>query len=272
MQLTVSSHWLKENINNPDLIILDATLPNQRAKQPKAIQEVQIKGARFFNLKQKFSDLSNEFPTAFPSAKQFEEEAQLLGINESSTVIVYDANGIYSSARVWWLFKAMGHKNVSVLDGGLPDWLANDFPSEPLNLKVIQTKGNFQTKQNLTIVKRFKDVFNNVETQNELIIDVRSSDRFNCLVPEPREGLRMGTIPNSVNIPYTDVLKNGKFKSDIELKSIFSFLHKENRKLVFSCGSGITACIVMLAAQKILKNNLAVYDGSWTEWGALISW
>ena len=178
---------------------------------------------------------------------------------------------MYSSARVWWLFKAMGHKNVAVLNGGLPDWVSKNMPTEPLNLKSQFTEGNFKANLNLDIVRRFKDVFKNVSSQDEFIVDVRSADRFNCLVPEPREGLRMGTIPNSINIPYTDVLENGKIKSDKELEAIFNSLTKEKRKIVFSCGSGLTACIVMLAAQKVLKNNLAVYDGSWTEWGDLVA-
>ncbi len=270
MQSIVSSIWLNENLNNPNIIILDATLPNQRAKQLESVRNLQIKGARFFDIKLKFSDLDNEFPTAFPSTKQFENEAQLLGINKSSLIIVYDANGMYSAARVWWLFNAMGHKNIAVLDGGLPDWLSNGFASEQLDLKKTYHKGNFKAQENLHIVRKFNDVFNNTKTQQELVIDVRSSERYNCLVPEPREGLRMGTIPHSINIPYTNVLNNGKFKSKEELKNIFSALNKEKRNLVFSCGSGITACIVMLAAKQILDHNLAVYDGSWTEWGALV--
>ena len=270
MDSLISAQWLNNNLNNKDLIILDATLTNQRAKQPETIQKIQIKGARYFGLKEKFSDLSDKFPTAFPPIEQFEKEAQLLGINESSTIVVYDANGIYSCVRVWWLFKCMGHQNVAVLDGGLPEWYSKEFPVEPLNLESNFSKGNFKVNLNKQLVRKFNDVFNNVDTQKELVIDVRSSDRYNCLVPEPKEGLRTGTIPKSINIPYTDVLNNGKFKPETELKPIFEHLLNENRTIVFSCGSGITACVVLLAAQKVLKNNLAVYDGSWTEWGTLV--
>ena len=270
MESLVSSDWLKENINNPNIIILDATLVNQRAKQPETIKNIQIKGARYFDLKFKFSDVSNDFPTAFPEVEQFEKEAQLLGINDTSIIVVYDANGTYSCARVWWLFKCMGHKNVAVLNGGLPNWVTNQYPTEALNLDNLFTKGNFKVNTNFKLVRKFKDVFNNVESKNELIVDVRAANRYNCLVPEPKEGLRMGTIPDSYNIPYTDVLENGKFKTENHLKTIFEPLFKENRNIVFSCGSGITACIVLLAAQKVLKNELAVYDGSWTEWGTLV--
>ena len=271
MESIVSAKWLHENLNDPEMIILDATLHNQRSKQPKAIQKLQLLGARFFDIKQKFSDLSNEFPTAYPSIIKFEKEAQNLGINQSSKIVLYDANGIYSSARAYWLFKSMGHKNVAVLDGGLPEWIKNQFPTEALNLENTYHKGNFTVNHNGDSVRKFNNMFKNLETQAELVIDVRSADRYNCLVPEPREGLRMGTIPNSINIPYTNVLENGKFKSDSELDIIFKPLVKENRKLVFSCGSGITACVAMLAAQKVITNDLAVYDGSWTEWGALVT-
>ena len=270
MQSLVSAQWLNNNLNNTDIIILDATLVNQRAKQPETIKNSQIKGARYFGLKEKFSDLSDDFPTAFPPINQFATEAQLLGINSTSTIVVYDANGIYSCVRVWWLFKCMGHENVAVLDGGLPDWIANEFPTEALNLEATFPKGNFKVNTNLDLVRKFKDVFNNLDTQKELVVDVRSSDRYNCLVPEPKEGLRTGTIPNSINIPYTDVLENGKYKSDNHLKTIFEPLEKESRNIVFSCGSGITACVVLLAAQKVIQNNLSVYDGSWTEWGSLV--
>lgn len=270
MQSIVSVTWLHENLNDPDIIILDASLSNQRAKQPETIKGLQIPGARYFDIKQKFSDLSNEFPSAYPPLTQFEKEAQNLGINHSSKIVVYDANGIYSSARVWWLFKSMGHQNVAVLDGGLPDWIANNFDTETLNLETTYPKGDFIIHHDADLVRRFQDIFDNLKTQEELVIDVRSADRYNCLVPEPREGLRMGTIPNSINIPYTEVLENGKFKPDETLQTIFQPLIQESRGLVFSCGSGITACVAMLAAQRVLDQNLAVYDGSWTEWGDLV--
>ena len=141
MESTVSAQWLNSQLTNPNIVILDATLHNQRSKQPDGLQSIQITGARFFDIKQKFSDVTNEFPSAYPPVEQFEKEAQLLGINSNSNIVVYDANGMYSSARVWWLFKSMGHQNVSVLDGGLPNWIAHSFPTEALNLKTSFSKG-----------------------------------------------------------------------------------------------------------------------------------
>jgi len=265
-QSIVSVAWLKSKLDDENLVILDGTLPNQLAKQVLAIQEIQIKKARFFDLKNKFSDTTNQFPSAFPSAFQFENEAQKLGINSNSIIVVYDANGIYSSPRVWWLFKSMGHQEVYVLDGGLPEWMKHDFPTET-KLEKEYTKGNFKAKLNSDILRKFDDIVENVTTQEELVIDVRSEERFNGEVPEPRAGLRSGTIENSINLPYTKVLHKGKFQDKENLKQVFKSLENEERKLVFSCGLGITACIVYLASEMILANTKAVYDGSWTEWG-----
>ncbi|WP_299779296.1 sulfurtransferase [uncultured Formosa sp.] len=262
----ISAEWLNDKLNTENLVILDCTLKNQLAKLPSEIQDVQIKNTRFFDLKFKFSDITNEFPTAYPSKSQFEEEAQNLGINNESIIVVYDANGIYSSPRVWWLFRSMGHQNVYVLDGGLPEWIKQNFPIEVKEEKAY-TKGNFQANLDLTMVRKFDAVFNNLSTQKELIIDVRSEDRFNGLAEEPRAGLRSGQIKNSINIPYTKVLNNGMFESEKNRTQIFKDLTHENRPVVFSCGSGITACIMYLASEGLLKNKKAVYDGSWTEWG-----
>lgn len=263
----VSVHWLMKNRSDENIIILDCTLPNQLAKMPITIQSIQIENARFFDIKRKFSDTSNEFPTAYPSKDQFEKECQNLGINNESRIVVYDANGIYSSPRVWWLFKSMGHENVFVLNGGLPEWIHNDFPVEKKNNQFF-SKGNFTANSNPHLVRKFEDIFSNLDSKNELIIDVRSKDRFEGIVPEPREGLRSGKIPNSINFPYLQVLKNGKFKDRDALVEIFKPLASIKQPMVFSCGSGITACVVLLASETILKNHKAVYDGSWTEWGA----
>ncbi|MDW5289925.1 sulfurtransferase [Formosa sp. PL04] len=262
----VTVEWLNSHLSTENLVILDCTLKNQLLKQPVEIQDIQIPNARFFDLKFKFSDLTNAFPTAYPEKAQFEKEAQNLGINNDSIIVVYDANGIYSSPRVWWLFKSMGHKAVYVLDGGLPEWIKKDFPSEKKSTKDY-LKGDFQAKLDPVMVRKFDAIFNNLSSKKELIIDVRSEDRFNGLSEEPREGLRSGNIENSINLPYTKVLKDGKFETEENIKQLFNFLEEEHRNVVFSCGSGITACVVYLATEGILKNAKAVYDGSWTEWG-----
>lgn len=263
----VSAEWLHNKLDHKNLVILDCTLKNQLLKQPVEIQNLRIKNARFFDVKHKFSDTKDEFPTAYPSALQFEHEAQELGINKDSIIVVYDANGIYSSPRVWWLFTSMGHQQVYVLDGGLPEWIKQQYHTEVKTPQAL-AKGNFKAHQNKDIVRKFNDMYNNVTTNKELVVDVRSKDRFDGKTAEPKEGLRSGRIPKSINIPYTLVLKDGKFQNPTYLKTLFEPLQNETQNLVFSCGSGITACVVYLASQSILTKPKAVYDGSWTEWGA----
>lgn len=262
----VSVEWLNSKLKDKNLIILDGTLKNQLEKCSPKIQDIQIRNARFFDLKNKFSDTQNEFPTAYPSITQFETESQKLGINNESVIVVYDTNGIYSSPRVWWLFKSMGHQEVYVLNGGFPEWLKNNYETEKKSNKEY-LKGNFQAKPSKNIVRKFDDIMNNISSKKELVIDVRSKDRFEGIVPEPKQGLRSGKILNSINLPYTKVLNNGKLHNEKHLKSLFKFLKDEKKNIVFSCGSGITACVVYLATESILTNSKAVYDGSWTEWG-----
>ena len=263
----VTSQWLKDNFNNPNLIILDASQDSNKAGLVSDVTSIQIKNARSINLKA-FSDSNSRFPNTFPSIQQFETECQKLGINNSSIIVVYDNLGIYTSPRVWWMFKTMGHQHIAVLDGGLPDWANNGFETETITKKDYKT-GAFKATLNPEMIKDFKFIKDNTITQNSLLIDARSSGRFKGLAPEPRKELKSGHIPNSINIPFEDVLDNGKLKSKNELNSIFKSLKTENRPLVFSCGSGITACIVLLASEQILNNKTSVYDGSWTEWATL---
>jgi thiosulfate/3-mercaptopyruvate sulfurtransferase len=263
----VSSQWLQENLTHPELIVLDATPKNNKAGLHSNFENVQIKSARYFDLENNFSDRDGKFPNTFPTAQQFETECRNLGINGSSFIVVYDALGVYTSPRVWWMFKAMGHENIAVLDGGLPEWIEKGHPTEPKHNKTYEL-GNFVAQFEIEQVKDFEFVLSNIEKQEALVIDARSSDRFLGIVPEPRKGLRSGTIPNAINIPFESVLENEKFKSKDDLKALFKDKIQE-KPLVFSCGSGVTACIVLLAAEMVLDHKKAIYDGSWTEWGTL---
>jgi len=262
----VSSRWLFENLNDPALIVLDAS--QQAITTSNKSVDNRIPNARYFDLKNNFSDKNSRFPNTLPSATQFESECQKLGINNSSKIVVYDALGIYSSPRVWWMFKIMGHKNVAVLNGGLPNWLENSFPTEKIETQQYNL-GNFKALLNLECVKDYDLIKSNLNNKNEIIIDARSAGRFNGTAPEPREGLRSGHIPNSFNIPFGEVLENGKYKSKEQLKEIFSKINLENKELIYSCGSGLTACIILLAGELVLPNRTAIYDGSWTEWAQI---
>ncbi|WP_299099831.1 sulfurtransferase [uncultured Winogradskyella sp.] len=259
----ISVNWLIENKKASNLIVLDATINKVIDSDSKRILK-----ARFFDIKKKFSDVSAPFPSTLPSKEQFELEARNLGINNDSCIVVYDDKGIYSSARVWWLFKVFGFNNVAVLDGGLPEWTLKGLS---INAYVEETYqiGNINVDFNPELMTNFDGLNHFIKDPNVLIVDARSEARFKCLVDEPREGLRRGTIPNSKNLPFTDLINGNTLKPIKELSEIFSKLEIENRTMLFSCGSGITACVVALAATLCNYNNLIVYDGSWTEYGSL---
>jgi thiosulfate/3-mercaptopyruvate sulfurtransferase len=263
----VSVDWLKTKLDAENLVILDASMPKVGGSNSDSISE-KIHDARFFDIKNKFSDTTAPFPNTLPSKAQFESEAQKLGINNDSGIVVYDNLGIYSSARAWWLFKVFGHDNVAVLDGGLPEWKKYNFQIET-DLKNNYSKGNFKATFNSNLMTDFEGVNNFSNSKNALIVDARSRDRFQGSVAEPRAGLRSGTIPNSVNLPDSELLNNGKMKSVPELQKLFQSLSKTEKTLVFSCGSGITACNLALGATLAGYKNLVVYDGSWTEYGTL---
>lgn len=260
----ISVDWLSDNLNDPNLVILNATLP-KLTESAKETATKHIKGARYFDIKNVFSDTNSQLPNTFPPERQFESEAQKLGITTDSFIVVYDDHGIYSSPRVWWLFIAFGHKNIAVLDGGLPAWLAAEKPVETPQ-PYAGALGNFKAKYQKGKIKNYKEVLSILNTDGIKILDARSGERFRGSVPEPRKGLRSGHIPSSKNLPYTDLLVDGRLLSKDSLTEKFKYY--QDKELVFSCGSGITACILALGAEVAGHKNISVYDGSWTEWGS----
>ncbi|MET2985281.1 sulfurtransferase [Aureibaculum conchae] len=264
----VSSQWLFENRNAPNLIVLDATIPKVGQTTVDLNQEFGIKNSRFFDIKNVFSYKEAQFPNTLVSPEIFQKEVQKLGVNIDSAIVVYDRHGIYSSPRAWWLFKTMGHVNVAVLDGGLPEWKSNNYPTEKIN-KFNGELGNFKVNYQSKSIYNYDNVLDAISDKDKLILDARSADRFKGERPEPREGLRSGHIPNSKNLPYTELLEKGKMVSEPVLSQKFNTLISEESELVFSCGSGITACILALGAEVAGFKSISVYDGSWTEWGSL---
>lgn len=268
MNTIVSIEWLKQHLKDPDLILLDASLQttSEGARPNSHLQT--IPGTRYFDLKNSFSETNSPLPNTLPTEKQFEVNCQKLGIRRNSKIVVFDSLGIYSSPRVWWLFKVMGHQDISVLNGGFPEWERKGYPTELRTQKHYQL-GDFKATLKTKNVKNYQDILNNLQKKTFTIVDARSEGRFNGTESEPRKQLKSGHIPNSINIPYKDVLKNGKFKTELELKKIINQKLPKKETLVFSCGSGLTACIVMLACEMVSKKGIAIYDGSWTEWAEL---
>lgn len=269
MHIIISAEQLKEELENENLIILDCSTKSNKTGIESKYQNIKIKGARYFDLKNDFSKKKSKFPNTLPNPNQFEINARKIGINKSSYVVLYDDIGIYTSARAWWMFKIMGHKNVSVLNGGLPEWMHKNFPIQK-NYSSVYVKGNFKSDFQRNMISDIENVKSNLNNKNSVLIDARTPGRFSGKEEEPRKNLRSGNIPNSINIPFEYVLNAGKFKEKSELKLIFKKVNIESKELIFSCGSGVTACIVYLASELILKNKKSVYDGSWTEWASLV--
>lgn len=261
----VSVKWLHNNLEASNLVILDGTINKVFDASQK-----QIPNARFFDIKKKFSEANAPFPSTFPTQEQFQKEARALGINKNSAVVVYDDKGIYSSARVWWLFKAFGHHNVAVLNGGFPFWKKADYDTEFMK-NYEGELGDFEANYKPEHMRFFEDMKHASKNKIGHIIDARSEGRFKSLEPEPREGLRMGTIPNSVNVPFTDLLDDGELKPKEDLEKVLNEQANKEDTIIFSCGSGITACILALGANISGYKNISVYDGSWTEWGSLVN-
>lgn len=266
----VSVDWLNKNLDDQNIIILDATLPKITANKSENLdgEKLQIKGARFFDIKNVFSKEDGPFPNTVLSPDDFQVRARNLGINSNSCIIVYDDLGIYSSPRAWWLFKLMGFDNVAVLNGGLPEWKKNRYPIEKPNNRQLKI-GDFKTNYQPNKVKFLKDVLDSINHKDVLIADARSKGRFLGKSPEPRAGVKSGRIPNSINIPYSDIIENGKMISEKRLKTIFEQSNLYKKEFIFSCGTGITASVLALGAEIAGFKSYSVYDGSWTEWGTI---
>lgn len=266
--ILVSPEWLNEKMSDPNLIILDASEKSNVAGKKIKYEGVRIPGARFFDLENTFSDKSSHLPHTFPSSENFIKESRQLGINNKSILVVYDNIGVYTSPRVWWMYKVMGHKQVYVLDGGLNEWVENGFKTEVAASEGEYQIGDFSGDLEKNAVDSLEDIKANLLSKKKLLIDARTRGRFNGTSPEPRDWVKNGHIPASINLPFDEVLKGSKFKSREELKAIFKSLDIEDRDLSFVCGSGLTSCIILLASELVQQNKTSVYDGSWTEWGS----
>ncbi|MEQ9230325.1 MAG: sulfurtransferase [Cyclobacteriaceae bacterium] len=265
--LLISPSELFTLLDDPNLIILDASLPKPKAKaEDNPLASIQILNARFFDIEHKFSDQKSDLPHMMVSAEVFEREARELGISNASRIVVYDNLGVYSAPRAWWMFKSMGHEDVQVLNGGLPEWVQSGYPTETKTEQRI-TPGDFIANPQLGFFRSQEEVLANLDSRKELILDARSSGRFTGTEPEPREGLRGGHIPDSKSLPFIEVIHGNVLKDEAELNDIFDELNPSKQPTIFSCGSGLTACIILLAAEVVGRKNLSVYDGSWSEWG-----
>lgn len=264
----VSTQWLAKHLSDPDMRVLDGSwyLPDA-GRDPKAEYDAaHIPGARFFDIED-ISDARSELPHMAPPIEKFMSRLRALGVGDGHQVVVYDGEGMFSAARVWWMFRLMGQENVAVLDGGLPKWQAEGHPTEDMP-PIIRDRHMTVRFQN-QLVRDVTQVAHASKLGTPQIVDARSAARFRGDAPEPREGLRAGHIPGARNVPFGDLLNPDQtMKPDAELRAIFEGAGVDlGKPIITSCGSGVTAAILALALERLGHGHWSLYDGSWTEWG-----
>lgn len=257
----VGTDWLAARFGRPGVVVLDASVGGHRDARER------IPGARVFDIDGAMSDHSGPLPHTMPDTDRFTEEMRGLGVDESDTLVVYDGAGIYSSARAWWMLRAMGFDRAAVLDGGLPAWKSAGLPLENGEAGPARRRGDFTARPRPGLVVGSGEVMAALADPAAAVFDARSRERFRGTTPEPRAGLRGGHMPGAVNLPFGELQQGGRMRPVPELRAAFSALAGEREQLVFSCGSGVTACVLALGAELAGYRELSVYDGSWSEWG-----
>ncbi|AIY66239.1 hypothetical protein OM33_00820 [Pseudoalteromonas piratica] len=261
----VDCDWLNAHLNDSNLLVLDASMDNPINKSSIEAKGV-IPGALRFDFSNNIVDTNASSPNMMPSATIFEEKVKQLGVKHNSYLVVYDKQGLFSAARAWFMFKTMGFDNVAILRGGLPAWQAQGYETVD-NYQEPSGDGDFVVTQDKQLFVDKHYVLNAINNDDIQIVDARGYGRFSGQETEPRLGMRSGHIPNSLNLHYASLIKQGALLDENELKRIFNELVPAPKEFIFSCGSGVTACILALAADIAGFEQVKVYDGSWSEWG-----
>jgi len=265
----VSTEWLQAHLADPNLHVVDASWSMVRTPgETRAdFEAAHIPGAQFFDI-EALSDHATPLPHMMPRPQDFAAGMSALGIGDDAFVVTYDTAGLYSAPRAWWMLRAMGHDKVAVLDGGLPKWRRENRPVEQGPGTVVQAR--FTARPRPALVRDFETMQLNLQSRAEQVVDARSPARFRAEEPEPRPGLRSGHMPGSRNVHYAEVVApDGTLKPPAELRRVFAEHGVDlARPTVTSCGSGITAAIVLLALDVAGAKEAALYDGSWAEWGS----
>ena len=266
MSNLVSTDWLAANLDKVRVVDASWYMPGEKREPAKEFEAGHIPGAVFFDI-DAISDHTTGLPHMLPSASDFSLAAGKLGIGNDDMVVAYDGSGIFSAPRLWWTLKAMGHANVKVLDGGFPKWKREGRAVEtgPARSREKSFIANFQP----ALKRDFDDVMGIVQDRSAQMVDARSASRFTAEEKEPRAGLRSGHMPGAANVHFRALITaDGTYKSKDELRAAFEQAGVNLAKpIVTTCGSGMTAAILMLALDEIGARDTALYDGSWTEWG-----
>jgi thiosulfate/3-mercaptopyruvate sulfurtransferase len=265
----VTTEWLAAHLVDPRVRVLDASwyLPAS-GRDPRAeFLAARIPRARFFDL-DAASDPASPLPHMLPAEAHFEAYVRSLGVSRGDWVVVYDGSGSNLSApRAWWMLRAFGHDDVAVLDGGIGAWRREGRPLEHGAEGAVRS-GDFVARRRLAVVRDLDGVREALASGSEQVVDMRSAARFSGEAPEPRAGVRSGHMPGSRNLPYTDLVDvEGRLLDDDALRAVVAGVEEDPRPIIASCGSGVSACALVLALHALGRDDVAVYDGSWTEWG-----
>ncbi len=266
----VTTEWLETHLSAPDIRIVDATwhMPGSDRNAGNEYKAAHIPGAVFFDIDE-VCDLDSSLPHMLPSSAKMSSRMRKLGIGDGNRVIIYDNSDVRSAARVWFMLKAYGLWDVAILDGGFQKWKKEHRPIE--DIPPIPRLRHFTARFNTTRVRDLEHMLENLNHQREQVVDARAPGRFQGTEPEPREGMKSGSIPGSYNICFKLLLneEDGTFKSPQEIRRIFESAGINLKKpIVTSCGSGITASVLSLGLYLIGHKDNALYDGSWSEWGS----
>jgi thiosulfate/3-mercaptopyruvate sulfurtransferase len=266
----VETGWLAERLNTPGLVVLDGSmhLPNSGRNARAEYLQAHIPGALFFDIDD-ICDEKSPLPHMLPSTAKFASRMKKMGVGDGMKIVAYDSEGLYSAARVWWMFRVMGHEDVAVLNGGLRKWKAEGRALED-GEPPRRGERHFTPCYNGALVRDVGDVKALISNGAAQIVDARAAARFAGTAPEPRAGLRSGHIPGSRNVPFTSLLNaDGTLKSEADLRAAFAGAGVAiDKPVVASCGSGVTAGVLTFALAMLGHPDTAVYDGSWVEWGA----
>ena len=272
MNPLVTTEWLAAELGKTDIRVIDATLfLSGHARNARSeFEAAHIPGAVFFDIDE-VSDQTSALPHMLPPPEKFASRMQALGLGDGSRIIVYDNSPLRSAARVWWMLTLFGAHEVSILDGGFAKWIAEGRGTE--SGKPIVRHRHFTVWADKSLVRDGKQIIENLRSKTEMVIDARSAGRFAGTEPEPRAGLRGGHIPGSKNLPFDQLFnEDGTYKSPEAIKALFTAIGVDfSQPLIGTCGSGVTSAVLAFAAAMIGHPKMAIYDGSWSEWGASAS-